>query len=1530
MICVIVRLIKKSKIYNFTLPTKVSGNYWITDNDYLGNVRNLINVEEEDGNWKIKSDFETKIMNGDQEIPSAILQEYSLYFLKINTDNEYVILYCSPSSEKDTIKLRLKAQGELIIGSDQNSHISYAYPLVSKQQARLIYSNGVWVIQDLNSKYGTYVNNVAVTTQTLEYGDIIFIMGLKIIVMDQSVIINSIGNYVNFDRGIFDIERPLIQNQTEEDNPDEEAIEFFKEEDYFYRAPRFKTRIEEVNISIDPPPGKEAEDKTPLIMTLGPMMTMAMMSLSTGLSAFMNVLNGTVDIKDVASTLITTGAMLCTMIIWPLVSKRFQNAQRKKREKMRLKKYTEYVESKRENIQAEMKIQRQILIDNYLPISSTKEIIFSKKRNLWEREIEQEDFLDLRLGIGTTPLVGNVNFPQERFSLETDDLLKEVYKLGKETRMLENVPISLSFVQKNMSAIIGTSSNKRQFVDGLVLQMLAYHSYEDLRIVVFTNEKNVPYWEYLKVAPHTWSNDRAVRYFATNLDEAKEISLVLEKELQARKFKDNNGSRELNNLDYRHYKPYYVIFTDCYKEIRDIEIIKDVASTPLNVGFSLIVLSPRLINIPNECKTFISIGDKKSGVFENELVSNKQKEFLADFDPTLNMHECCKILANIPIDIAKESAQLPTAITFLEMYNVGMVEQLNILNRWKQNDPTKSLQAPVGVDKTRELFKLDLHEKFHGPHGLIAGMTGSGKSEFIISYIMSMALNYHPYEVSFVLIDYKGGGLTGAFENKETGMKLPHLAGTITNLDTNEMNRSLASIQSELRKRQRLFNEARDKLNESTIDIYKYQSLYRKGLVDRPISHLFIISDEFAELKAQRPEFMEQLISTARIGRSLGVHLILATQKPAGVVNEQIWSNSKFRVCLKVQDKADSNDMIKCPDAANIKETGRFFLQVGYNELFAMGQAAWAGAKYYPTEKRKKKVDQSISIIDNVGNIIKSLDTKQNDIQVEAKGEEITSIIQYIVDEAKSENIEIEQLWLDKIPDMIFVEELKKKYNVTHKKNVINPIIGEYDDPDNQQQNVLTLPLSLDGNTIVFGSGGSGKELMLSTIVYSVISCHDSSEVNFYILDFGAETLTMFRKAPHVGEVLLATESEKIDNLFKMILKIIEERKKLFVDYNGSFDFYINHGGRQLPMIIVMINNVEAFLETYNDYEEVLGQVTRDCAKYGVVFIFSTNGPNTIRYRLRQNFRQNVVLQFNDQSDYASVLPGVRKKEPSKVYGRGMMDLGAIYEFQTAYPYKEEKMTDYIKIICQRLGELCSVKAKKVPILPEIVTQESVESVLGSMRTIPVGIEKESLEVASINLKDSFLYNITGEDITALPGLYHGIARALVKVPNTNVLIIDALSAMQTETITDEGISYDSGACTDGIAKLKLMLESKQANNTPDEFVCMIIGFNSLINKMDTVEKGNFKLLIQNAAGLGTVKFILVDTIDSIKSLSYEVWYKENVDLSEGLWIGNGIANQFTLKVTTNARILRAEIDPKFGYVIKKGKATLIKMISGE
>ena len=950
----IIRLIKKSKIYNFSLPTKISGNYWVTDDDKYGNIRNLINVEAENGIWKIKSDFETKIMSGNQVVDSAYLKDYSMYFLKINTDGEFVILYCSPSIDTQISKLHVDKEGEIIIGNDPHMHINYSYPLVSRQHAKLIYSKGTWTIQDLNSKYGTYVNNYSVKSKRLEYGDIIFIMGLKLVVMKDYIVVNNIGSIVGYDSNTFSLMRPIIQTQTVEEDSlsDEEVVDFYKEGDYFFRSPRFKSKIEPVNITVEEPPAKEKPNEMPAIYTIGPMLTMAMSSLSMGYSAMAGVSRGTTTLGEAMPTLIMTGAMVMTMLLWPTLTSRYQKKQQEKREVLRQRKYTEYVQEKHQQIISQMKVQRQILVDNYLPLDAVESIIKLRKRNLWEREIKQEDFLDLRLGIGSTELEGSISFPEDRFMLDEDNLRELVLKVASESRVLENVPISLSFVKNYISAIIGEGKDKQKFIEGLILQMITFHSYEDLKIVVLTNENNSSLWNYIKVLPHCFSNDKSVRYFATNQDEMKELSLHLEKEFHRRKYNNNN---EVSDRNYSEFAPYFIVITDDFKSVRDLEIIKDICEQDINLGFSLTIVSPRLTNLPNECKTFISIGDKKSGIFENELVSNKQKEFVADVDPSLNIYAYSKILANIPIEIAKEEKNIPNAVTFLEMYNVGMIDQLNILNRWKSNDPTKSLQVPIGLDKNGEQFKLDLHERFYGPHGLIAGMTGSGKSEFIITYILSMAINFHPNEVSFVLIDYKGGGLAGAFENKDKGIKLPHIAGTITNLDTIEMNRALASIQSELRRRQRMFNIARNQNSESTIDIYKYQRLYREGKVSEPISHLFIISDEFAELKTQQPDFMDQLISTARIGRSLGVHLILATQKPSGVVDDQIWSNSKFKVCLKVQDRSDSMDMIKVPDAAALKNPGRFFLQVGYNELFALGQSAWAGAQYYPMEKRKRK-----------------------------------------------------------------------------------------------------------------------------------------------------------------------------------------------------------------------------------------------------------------------------------------------------------------------------------------------------------------------------------------------------------------------------------------------------------------------------------------------------------------------------------------------------------------------------------------------
>lgn len=200
--------------------------------------------------------------------------------------------------------------------------------------------------------------------------------------------------------------------------------------------------------------------------------------------------------------------------------------------------------------------------------------------------------------------------------------------------------------------------------------------------------------------------------------------------------------------------------------------------------------------------------------------------------------------------------------------------------------------------------------------------------------MLSLAINYSPDDIGFFIIDYKGGGMANLFNG------LPHMIGQISNLSGNQVYRAMVSIKSENRRRQRIFTE------HGVNNINNYTKLYKNKEASVPVPHLFIIIDEFAELKREEPDFMKELISVAQVGRSLGVHLILATQKPSGTVDDDIWSNSKFRLCLRVQDRQDSNDMLHKPDAAYITQAGRCYLQVGNDEVYELFQSGWSGAPY--------------------------------------------------------------------------------------------------------------------------------------------------------------------------------------------------------------------------------------------------------------------------------------------------------------------------------------------------------------------------------------------------------------------------------------------------------------------------------------------------------------------------------------------------------------------------------------------------------
>ena len=1528
-----ISLIKNGRIYNTDLPVKINGSFWVEDVDKNGSKRNLINITSTDNRWVLNSNFETKIISDGVEVENLTVEEYSSCELQVKGEKYHYILYFLPVYDNNSSEFEVGSNIDIYVGNGVSNTINYNNKYISDKQCILSEKNGVWSIKNLNNNPVIFVNKVCINESLLKIGDVVFIMGLKIIICGSYIIINSPKGIVDYNSQILrkredinlDNSSTLIEEDTE--------TKVYEKDEYFFRMPRFRTSVEEETISIDSPPEQEKDDETPLALTIGPMITMGITSMVTGITSLSGVMGGTQSLTSALPSLITCGAMLLSMMFWPLLQKRFSAHQKKKREKLRVKKYNEYIEERRNYIKNIVAKQRQSLIENNIPLPECKQIIINRKRNLWERKIEHDDFLNLRLGIGDVDPFIKVNYPEEHFTLTTNNLKEVVDKLKSETRVMHDVPVAINFTKKYISALIGKNSLNVSFIYGLLLQIMTFHSYEDLKIVIMTNEDNEYKWKFLKTSPYLWDDDKNIRFFSTNIDEANQLSIYLENYFQNRKYEDGDVTKIKTN-DYKNYNPYFFIITDDYQQIRNIEIIKDSLSQKVNYGFSMLIVQERLLGLPNECTTFINIDSNTSGVFENELTKDKQQTFKADFIGNLNIKEICKFASNIPIEMAKDRYSLPKKLGFLEMYSVGNIEQLNPLNRWKNNNPITSLSAPVGVDTNGELFKLDLHEKFHGPHGLVAGMTGSGKSEFIITYILSMAVNYNPNEVSFVLIDYKGGGLAGAFENKETGIKLPHLAGTITNLDVNDMKRSLASIQSELKRRQSVFNQAREKLSESTIDIYKYQKLRREGKVEEAIPHLFIISDEFAELKSQQPEFMEQLISTARIGRSLGVHLILATQKPNGVVDDQIWSNTKFRVCLKVQDKEDSVDMIKCPDAASLHDVGRFYLQVGYNEFFALGQSAYAGVQYLATDKIRKKIDTNINFVNNVGYVIKSTNIEDDNVNIKSKGEELSNIVKYLYNLSKEEKIESKQLWLDKIPENIYVDDLEQKYNYTIEKCNINPVVGEYDDPSTQSQHLLTLPLSTDGNTIIYGAAGMGKDELMSTIIYSIIKNHTPEEVNFYIIDCGAETLKMFESAPQIGDVLLSNDVEKINNLFKMLKEEIEKRKKVFSEYGGSYEAYVKTSGNIIPTIIVMINLYEAFEEIYPDFENDFNSLTREGLKYGIVFIISTSGVNFIRYKLKQNFKQNLVLQLNDENDYADIIGNTHGLYPSKIKGRGLVKFKEIYEFQSAK--LKNKSNEYIKEMCNALSKNFKTRARKVPILPKIVNFAEVSENIKGLNSIPVGIEKNSLKVSTFDLKSKPVLLISSTEFTAFESFVPEFVKVCSCNKNLSINLIDAEKLFENEKLNCNYIKdkYDNifNNIYSYLEKLNQIYISSNYNESSisncQELLVIIVGFSQFKNKLSPDNQTRLEQFMLMTKDIRKLSCVIVDTIDNIKQFEYESWYKTVVPSNHAIWIGDGISDQYTIKLSKNPKYIKEEIGNRFGYSIKKGNPVLIKVLS--
>lgn len=644
------------------------------------------------------------------------------------------------------------------------------------------------------------------------------------------------------------------------------------------------------------------------------------------------------------------------------------------------------------------------------------------------------------------------------------------------------------------------------------------------------------------------------------------------------------------------------------------------------------------------------------------------------------------------------------------------------------------MAAPLGVKSGNEVIYLDLHERYHGPHGLVAGTTGSGKSEILQTYILSMATLFHPYEVGFVIIDFKGGGMVNQFRN------LPHLNGAITNIDGREIERSLLSIRAELQKRQELF--AAYGVNH----IDGYIKKYKEGETNHPLPHLILIVDEFAELKSDQPEFMKELISTARIGRSLGVHLILATQKPSGVVDNQIWSNSKFKLCLKVQNKEDSTEVLKSPLAAEIKEPGRAYLQVGNNEIFQLFQSAYSGASASRDIEGNQKTYR-ISRIDLSGKrqIIyekKNKKSGQSMTQLEA-------IVEYIHKYCVTNHIE-------KLPNICLAPlENKITYPETQmqdKETGIQVPVGIYDDPEHQIQEETSVNFTTD-NVFILGSAQYGKTNLLQVMLKGIALKYSPKEVYVYIIDFASMFLKNYETLAHVGGVIISSDDEKLKTFMKMMAEEIKIRKEKLLGLGlSSFAAYKEAGYSEIPQIVIMIDNLTAFKELYPQYEDTLLHLCREGISVGIGIVAANLQSSGIGYKYFSNFSKKIAFYCNDSSEFGYLFEGCRIR-PKNVPGRCLVEIEkTLHEMQVYQAFAEEKEAERSRaageLIRERNQHYKGMMAKKIPEIPKVLTENYIRKNFANMERKPyeiiMGLNFANTEPVKLSLAETGLIGMYG------------------------------------------------------------------------------------------------------------------------------------------------------------------------------------------
>ncbi len=1041
------------------------------------------------------------------------------------------------------------------------------------------------------------------------------------------------------------------------------------------------------------------------------------------------------------------------------------NLYRAGREDARKKEaYTQRLTELRKEMVAAHDMQRTFYMYNY-PVAdvvlSFGTVYDSRSGSrLWERRVSDDDFGLIRLGIGTRP--SHVVYTISMSDNEESPLMNDALKLAADSEYIDNTPITIPLWQKNPDGmeqdeeapemvahtlgIAGDAEHVYPMIRAMLAGFVGSHSPTDANLYVVGVNQVASNWEWASGLPHfppppKIKVERDVEkpkvWFPLCFEKKEGRDDDLERDRVSLFWKtlrielDNRSMRlqDRSDTDGESVRlPFMIVVVDMLEAVQNdnnwpknsaLQSVESSGAVAMimqrgqELGAAIIFLVPERRKVPSACQAVIevaSVGEGESRVvdFRYAEVGVNTPRYVGRADlltQTQKLKKFAEFLGQLEVPRSYGEG-ITDKVTLLDLNKATLLSHLEIVSKWKhslQPENAEWLQVPIGLMSGNEVRKLYFSADRDGVHGLVAGSTGSGKSELLMTLILGLAINYDPSIVNFVLVDFKGGQAFDPFK------ELPHKVDIVTDLEGAAVARMFAAIKAELQRREHINTLTNSKhivhYREKGLHLLEPEEYFKRFGDEKPnYPNLFIIIDEFAEMIASNPEYRDELNSITRLGRALGVTLILAAQRPTGVT-DQMRANIKFRVCLRVETREESAEMLRRPDAAYLPPgtPGRGYLQVG-NENIELVQVAYTGADY-TAEVINTEAD--LSSIDWAA-------YQDEDIiwlDLLSEPQEPPKLFEVLVREfnklAREHSTPQKKPWPSPLPRFLtlgnylteteYLQEehrsiLRGEHDLSDRELALNyalrewsqdqrsgwdginwpqqamrPVVGLVDHPSSAKQLILQLNFR-QGHHVVFGVSGSGKTTFLRTVMMSLAATHSPEELHMYVLDFGGRNLDILRGLPHVGAVIPPIQEERVERLLRKLENIIEEREEILSQAGGFIAYNAAPDRPRMPAILVVIDNFAEFRESFEELLPTLISLIRGAIAQGVYFILSAENPNVLPGKLYNLFTERFTLRMADKADYTAVV-GRGVTAIDEVAGRGFVAMEQMpLQFQTALP----------------------------------------------------------------------------------------------------------------------------------------------------------------------------------------------------------------------------------------------------------------------